>query len=113
MNGGIGMKIIYDSMFKRNKKKLEQKHMQEEIDNLFTITTSIVSSNNLYDLLNSNIAHYFHIEFKTSDMKMLLTARLNRKIRLIMQPIGKYPYNTLEIIEIEFVKIDNHHYGDS
>lgn len=107
------MKIIYDAMFKRDKKKLEQKHMQEETDNLFTITTSIVNSNNLDNLLNSNIAHYFHIELKKNDKKLLLTARLNRKIRLIMQPIGEYPYNTLKIVEIEFIKIDNHHYGDA
>ena len=29
-----------------------------------------------------------------------------------MKPIGKYPYNILEIEEIEFIDIDNKHYGE-
>ena len=27
-----------------------------------------------------------------------------------MMPIGEYPYNTIEITDIEFVDIDNDHY---
>ena len=29
-----------------------------------------------------------------------------------MKPIGEYPYNLVEITEIEFVEIDDSHYGD-
>lgn len=27
-----------------------------------------------------------------------------------MKPIGEYPYNKIEIVEIEFLKIDEKHY---
>lgn len=29
-----------------------------------------------------------------------------------MKPVGKYPYEKIEIDEIEFVDIDDHHYGE-
>ena len=29
-----------------------------------------------------------------------------------MKPIGSYPYNTMEITDIEFIDIDDKHYGE-
>jgi hypothetical protein len=29
-----------------------------------------------------------------------------------MKPVGEYPYNNEEIIEIEFIEIDDKHYGE-
>lgn len=29
-----------------------------------------------------------------------------------MKPIGEYPYNQIEITDIEFLEIDDKHYGD-
>ena len=29
-----------------------------------------------------------------------------------MKPVGKYPYNEIEITEMEFIEIDDQHYGD-
>ncbi len=29
-----------------------------------------------------------------------------------MKPVGEYPYNSIEIVEIEFLNIDNSHYGE-
>lgn len=38
--------------------------------------------------------------------------KVNNKIRLHMKPVGEYPYNMIEIEEIEFIKIDDSHYGE-
>ena len=53
-----------------------------------------------------------YIEQKKGNLKEYYTARINQKIRLIMKPIGSYPYNTLEITDIEFIDIDDKHYGE-
>ncbi len=29
-----------------------------------------------------------------------------------MKPIGEYPYNKIEIDEIEFINLDDKHYGE-
>ena len=49
---------------------------------------------------------------KTSNLKEIYTAKINEKIRLWMNPVGNYPYNTIEIDIIIFEKIDDRHYGD-
>lgn len=46
-------------------------------------------------------------------MKEIYTAKLNGKLRLDMKPCSDYPYNKLEdIIEIEFIEIDDKHYRE-
>ena len=50
-----------------------------------------------------------NIPKKEGDLKEIYTARLE-KLRLHMKPIGEYPYNKIEIVEIEFLKIDEKHY---
>lgn len=54
----------------------------------------------------------YYIEQKKGNLKEFYTARINDKIRLVMKPVGTYPYNKIEIIEIEFIDIDNKHYGE-
>ena len=49
---------------------------------------------------------------KSGNLKKLYTARINEKLRLIMKPIGEYSYDNISIEEIEFVTIDDKHYGE-
>ena len=37
---------------------------------------------------------------------------LNSKLRLIMKPVGEYPYKEIEIDNIIFDDIDDSHYGE-
>ena len=53
-----------------------------------------------------------NIEQKKGDMKEYITARLNGHTRLIMKPVSNYPYNYVEIVEIEFIDINEKHYKD-
>jgi len=64
----------------------------------------------MHTLILNNYSKIYNIEKKTGDLKEYYTARLNGKIRLIMKPIGEYPYNLIEIEEIEFTEIDENHY---
>lgn len=82
---------------------------KERIDNIESI---IITSKNLQDLINNPYKNIYHIEHIRNNLKEFYTARINQKMRLIMKPIGEYPYNTLKIEEIEFVDIDNKHYGE-
>lgn len=66
---------------------------------------------NLKELIHSDVAVTYNIEKKTGDLKEIYTARINKKLRLYMKPMGEYPYKNEEIIEIEFIEIDNKHYG--
>ena len=70
----------------------------------------ILNEENMHTLILNNYSKIYNIEKKTGDLKEYYTARLNRKIRLIMKPIGEYPYNLIEIEEIEFTEIDENHY---
>lgn len=89
-----------------NKNLLKEKTRIESIENL------IINSSNLQNLINSPYKNIYHIEQKKADLKEYYTARVNSKIRLIMKPVGIYPYNTIEIEEIEFIDIDVRHYGE-
>ena len=54
----------------------------------------------------------YNINNKSGNLKEIYTANVNQKIRLYMKPVGKYPYNEIEITEMEFIEIDDQHYGD-
>lgn len=97
---------------KTYKKYLVDKHLDSEINRLENIKNIIISSENLHKLLLSEYKIIYHIEKKKGDLKEYYTARLNGKLRLLMKPVGKYPYNELEIDEILFEKIDDSHYGE-
>ncbi len=93
----------YSKLLKNNVKE------QEVINNIKRI---FLIHSNLHEVLISPYKIVYHIEQKKGNLKEYYTARINQKMRLIMKPIGFYPYNTLEITDIEFVDIDNKHYGE-
>ena len=82
---------------------------KEKIDSIKNI---ILSSNNLQELLCSPYKNVYYITKKSSNLKEYYTARINSKLRLIMRPEGEDPYNNLIIDKIEFVSIDDKHYGE-
>ena len=106
------MIIYYSSRFKRDYKKLVKKHMNDEIGQLDKIKNIIVSSNNLHDLLLNPYSKIYDISQKHGNLKEIITARINSKLRLWMRPIGDYPYDYVQIIEIEMIEIDDSHYGE-
>lgn len=108
----IIIKIIETSRYKRDLKKLHNKKFINELNRLKNIISLIINEKNLKDLINNNISKIYYIEKKSANLKEYYTARLNGKIRLIMKPIGEYPYNLIEIVEIEFIEINDNHYGD-
>ena len=107
------MIIKETSKFKRTYKKyLINKHLDNEIQKLENIKNIILVSPNLKSLLLNQYKNIYHIEKKKGDLKEYYTARLNGKLRLLMKPVGDYPYNELLIDEIIFEEIDNSHYGE-
>lgn len=105
------MIIKETTKYKRSLKKI-LKNKTRELERLNNIRNLILGSDNLHELLLSSLKNVYHIEKKTGNLKELYTARLNDKIRLLMRPIGEYPYNEIEIDEIIFEDIDNTHYGE-
>ena len=63
-------------------------------------------------LINSSLAKIYGIKKKNGDLRETYTADLNKKIRLYMKPESEYPYDLTGIEFIEFVKIDDKHYGE-
>ena len=104
------MNIIESKNFKKSYNKI-LKNKLEEIDTLENIKNLFIYSKTLHDVIISPLKNIYHIEQKKGNLKEYYTARLNSKIRLIMKPIGDYPYNTIEIEDIVFYDIDNKHYG--
>ena len=78
----------------------------EKIENL------ILSVNNLKELMLSRYRNVYNINQKKGNLREIFTVDINSKLRLRMKPIGNYPYNEIEIEEIEFVEIDDKHYGE-
>lgn len=54
----------------------------------------------------------YYITKKSGNLKEYYTARINNKLRLMLKPQGEYPYDNLLIDKIEFVSIDDKHYGE-
>ncbi len=86
--------------------------MNYEYNRLLKIIELILNEDNMYSLMLNSYSKIYNIEKKKVNLKEYYTARLNNKIRLIMKPLGEYPYNLIEIEEIEFVKIDDRDYGE-
>ena len=94
------IKIIEFKQYKKDYKKIiEQKNLQNEKERLHRIIELILNEENMHTLILNNYYKIYNIEKKTGDLKEYYTARLNGKIRLIMKPIGEYPYNLIEIEE--------------
>ena len=105
------MNIIESNNYKKSCKKI-LKDKDKELDRLNDIITVFINYPTLHDVLMTPFKNIYHIEQKKGNLKDFYTARINQKIRLIMKPIGSYPYNTLEITDIEFIDIDDKHYGE-
>ena len=105
------MIIKETTKYKRSLKKI-LKNKTRELERLNNIRNLILGSDNLHKLLLSSLKNVYNIEKKNGNLKELYTARLNDKIRLLMRPVGEYPYNEIEIDEIIFEDIDNTHYGE-
>lgn len=105
------MRIIETTKYKKSCKKI-LRYKKDEARKLENIKNLIISKNNFYEVLCDEYKKVYRIEKKSGNLKEYYTAHLNSKIRLIMKPIGNYPYNTIEITDIEFVNIDDTHYGE-
>ena len=100
-------------MFNRDYKKLIKKHMDNEIEIISKIEGLIMESNNMKELMLNPLHNVYGIEQKHGNLKEIYTAELNRKLRVYIKPCANYPYNNLEeIVELEFIKIDDKHYGE-
>ncbi len=107
------MKISRSKHYDRAyKSKIERKHKTKEIETIKNIEDLIVDSDNLKNLLGNPLSYVYNINNKSGNLKEIYTANVNQKIRLYMKPVGKYPYNEIEITEMEFIEIDDQHYGD-
>lgn len=107
------MKIIKNKTYLKDyKKKIEYKHLNAEIERIKSIECLILDSQNLKSLIINPLSITYGIEQKKGNLKEIYTAKINQKIRLYIKPIGEYPYNIVEITELEFLKIDDKHYGD-
>lgn len=107
------MIIKESSNYKKDYRKIIiNKHMIKEKEKIDNIKNIILISNNLHDVLISPYKNIYYIEKKKVNLKEYYTARINDKLRLIMKPIGEYPYDSLKIESIEFVSIDDKHYGE-
>lgn len=89
-----------------------KKNLIKEQERISKIENVIIAAKNLQDVMNNPFKNIYHIEQKKWNLKEYFTARVNEKIRLIMKPIGEYPYNKIEIDEIEFINLDDKHYGE-
>lgn len=87
--------------------------MDKELDKLSKVEELIIESDSMKNLMLNPLHIIYNIEKKNINLKEIYTVHLNSKLWLHMKPWVNYPYNNLEeIIEIEFVEIDDKHYGE-
>lgn len=107
------MKIFKEIKYEKDyKKKIVAKHMYKEIERIKNIEELILDSKDLKSLILNPLSRVYNINKKEGNLKEIFTADINKKIRLYMKPVGEYPYNIIEITEIQFLGIDDKHYGD-
>lgn len=107
------MIIIKTKQYKKDlEKMIIKKHKKEEKSKIDSIENLILSQKNLKELINNPYRLIYNIEKKNGNLKEIYTAKINDKMRLYIKPIGKYPYNIMEITEIQFECIDDKHYGE-
>ena len=95
----------YDKIIKR-------KNLLKEEERIIDIEKVINAFNNMQELFASPYKNIYNFEQKKENLKEIFTVRINHKLRLVLKPIIEYPYNYIEIEEIEFVNIDDSHYGE-
>ena len=107
------MKIIKTKTYIKDvQKKIKNKHKKTEEDRLEAIEELMIQSKNMKELMLNPLSIVYNIEKKTGKLKEIYTARINQKLRMYIRPIGRYPYNLEEIVEIELEQIDDKHYGE-
>ena len=107
------MYIIKSKNYQKSyKKKILDKHLEKEKTRIDHIENLLLASENLRAVIQSPYKNVYHIEQKKNNLKEFYTARINDKLRLILKPSGNYPYNLIEIEEIEFIQIDDKHYKE-
>ena len=107
------MKITYTTKYNQDYKKIIiKKNMIKEKEKIEKIKDIIIASNNLHELLLNPYSKIYGFSQKHGNLKEIITAKINNKLRLWLKPVGNYPYNYPLIIEIEFLSIDNKHYGE-
>ena len=104
------MRIIKSKSYLRDYKKLIKD--PKDIQRIDSISILLLNAPNLHEILLSPYKNIYHIEQKKGNLKEFYTARINQKIRLFIKPVGEYPYNIIDIIELEFVNMDDSHYGE-
>lgn len=107
------MKIFKTKQYEKDyRKKIIGKHLFKEINRIKDIEELILDTDNLKVLLENPLSNMYSIEQKKGNLREIFTSRINGKLRLIMKPNGEYPYNQINIIEINFLEIDDSHYGE-
>ena len=102
-----------NNYIKDYKKKLLNKNLQNEINRVSKIENLIIESNNMKELMLNPLSKVYSIEKKKGNLKEIYTAKINSKLRLYIKPCSSYPYNNLEtIVELNFIEIDDKHYGE-
>ena len=107
------MKIIKTKNYLKDiQKKIRNKHKITEEETIEAIEELMIQSKCMKELILNPLARVYNIEKKRGELKEIYTAKINQKLRMYIRPIGKYPYNLEEIVEIELEQIDDKHYGD-
>ena len=100
---------MYERIYK---KCILDKHLKKELDRINKIEVFIKLCENMQELITNDLCVIYGIQKKKGNLNEIYTAKVNNKIRLHMKPVGEYPYNMIEIQDIEFIKIDDSHYGE-
>ena len=110
----LKIKILKEKAYSKSLKKvIISAHRDNELKTLEKIERLIIQSKNMKELMLNPLHMIYNIEQKKGNLKEIFTANINSKIRLYMKPVANYPYDKLEQIDsIEFVIIDDKHYGD-
>lgn len=107
------MKIIKTKIYIKDlQKKIINKHKVKEEETIKAIEELMIQSSNLKELMLNPLSIVYNIEKKNGNLKEIYTARINQKLRMYIKPIGEYPYDLEEIIELELKEIDDKHYGN-
>lgn len=103
------MNIIESKAYKKTEKKVF-KNKTKELEKLDNIKNAIIISSNLLELMLSKFKCIYDIRKKHGDLKEIYSTSLNGNIRLLFKPVGSYPYEEIEIVELEFLEINDTHY---
>lgn len=107
------MKIIKTKNYIKDvQKKIKNKHKIKEEETIEAIEELMIQSKNMKELMLNPLSIVYNIEKKVGNLKEIYTARINQKLRMYIRPVGQYPYNLEEIVEIELEQIDDRHYGE-